>query len=63
MWFHLLVLGRLTMGWLTAIGLEPSNLNINRPLLLLTQITCYDMLNATNELLLRRLSRTLYIEY
>ena len=63
MWFHSLVLGELTMDWLTTAGSEPSNLNINRPLLLLTRITCYDILNATNELLLRRLSQTLYTEY
>ena len=50
MWFHSPVLGELTMDWLTTVGSEPSNLNINRPLLLLTRITCYDMLNATNEL-------------
>ena len=50
MWFHSPVLGELTMDWLTTAGSEPSNLNINRPLLLLTRITCYDMLNATHEL-------------
>ena len=63
MWFHSPVLGELTMGWLTAVGSEPSNLNINQPLLLLKRITCYDMLKVTNELLLRRLSQTLYTEY
>ena len=51
------------MGWLTVAGSESSNLNINRLLLQLTRITCYGILNAINELLLRRLSRTLYMEY
>ena len=63
MWFHSPVLDELTMGWLIAVGSKPSNLNINRLLLLLTRITCYDMLKVTNELLLRRLSQTLYTEY
>ena len=60
MWFHSPVLGELAMGWLTVAGSEPSNLNINRSLLLLTRITYHDKLKMPKDLILRLLMNTLY---
>ena len=47
-------------GWLTTVGSKPSKLNIYRSLLLLTEMTCHDMLEMPKEYYYDYYRRLLY---